>query len=280
MKKTYITIIQLSISILFVSLTIYNIDIRSLITIFNKIDLHFFLLSPIAYFISQIIASERLRNLLNISGFKLTFFENGKIYLIGMFYNFFIPGGIGGDIYKTYLFKKIYNWEVSQTIKIIIKDRLIGLGVLFILLVFLDNDLILKLNLFNKIILSLILFTLGSIITKVIFENNNGFVKSFFLSIAVQLFQFISIILILFSLKIDSNLVEILFVFIISSILSVFSFGGIGIREYIFYSAAYVLTISEVFSTSIGLLFTISAVICSIPGFYFSIKNPSKSWVL
>lgn len=274
MKKTYITIIQLSISILFVSLTIYNIDIRSLITIFNKIDLHFFLLSPIAYFISQIIASERLRNLLNISGFKLTFFENGKIYLIGMFYNFFIPGGIGGDIYKTYLFKKIYNWEVSQTIKIIIKDRLIGLGVLFILLVFLDNDLILKLNLFNKIILSLILFTLGSIITKVIFENNNGFVKSFFLSIAVQLFQFMSIILILFSLKIDSNLVEILFVFIISSILSVFSFGGIGIREYIFYSAAYVLTISEVFSTSIGLLFTISAVICSIPGFYFSIKKP------
>ena len=274
MKKTYITIIQLSISILFVSLTIYKIDIRSLITIFNKIDLHFFLLSPIAYFISQIIASERLRNLLNISGFKLTFFENGKIYLIGMFYNFFIPGGIGGDIYKTYLFKKIYNWEVPQTIKIIIKDRLIGLGVLFILLVFLDNDLILKLNLFNKIILSLILFTMGSIITKVIFKNNNGFVKSFFLSIAVQLFQFISIIIILFSLKIDSNLVEILFVFIISSILSVFSFGGIGIREYIFYSAAYVLTISEEFSTSIGLLFTISAVICSIPGFYFSIKKP------
>jgi len=273
-KKTYITIIQLSISILFVSLTIYKIDIRSLITIFNKIDLYFFLLSPIAYFISQIIASERLRNLLNISGFKLTFFENGKIYLIGMFYNFFIPGGIGGDIYKTYLFKKIYNWEVSQTIKIIIKDRLIGLGVLFILLVFLDNDLILKLNLFNKIILSLILFTMGSIITKVIFENNNGFVKSFFLSIAVQLFQFISIILILFSLKIDSNLVEILFVFIISSILSVFSFGGIGIREYIFYSAAYVLTISEELSTSIGLLFTISAVICSVPGFYFSIKKP------
>ena len=232
------------------------------------------MLSPIAYFISQIIASERLRNLLNISGFKLTFFENGKIYLIGMFYNFFIPGGIGGDIYKTYLFKKIYNWELSQTIKIIIKDRLIGLGVLFILLVFLDNDLILKLNLFNKIILSLILFTMGSIITKVIFENNNGFVKSFFLSIAVQLFQFISIILILFSLKIDSNLVEILFVFIISSILSVFSFGGIGIREYIFYSAAYVLTISEEFSTSIGLLFTISAVICSIPGFYFSIEKP------
>lgn len=274
MKKTYITVIQLSISILFVSLTIYKIDIRSFINIFNKVDLNFFLLSPIAYFISQIIASERLRNLLNISGFKLTFYENGKIYLIGIFYNFFIPGGIGGDIYKTYLFKKIYNWEVSQTIKIIIKDRLIGLGVLFILLVFLDNDLILKLNLFNKIILSLILFAIGSFITKVVFENNNGFVKSLFLSIAVQLFQFISIILIILSLKIDSNLIEILFVYIISSILSVFSFGGIGIREYIFYSAAYLLTISEELSTSIGLLFTISAVICSVPGFYFSIKKP------
>ena len=71
----------------------------------------------------------------------------------------------------------------------------------------------------------------------------------------------------------NSNIIGILFVFVLSSILSVFSFGGIGIREYVFFSAASTLNISVELSTSIGLLFTLSATISSLPGFYYSIKK-------
>ena len=95
---------------------------------------------------SQIISSERLRNLMSVNGYKLSFKENGKLYLIGMFYNFFVPGGIGGDLYKTYLMKKFYSWKVKNTIKLIIQDRLIGLGVLFMLIIFLENGLLFDLN--------------------------------------------------------------------------------------------------------------------------------------
>ena len=106
MKKTLLSIIQISLSVLFIYLTFSKININSLTLVLKESDLMLFSLSPILYFISQIISSERLRNLMSVNGYKLSFKENGKLYLIGMFYNFFVPGGIGGDLYKTYLMKK------------------------------------------------------------------------------------------------------------------------------------------------------------------------------
>ena len=236
-------------------------------------NLFLFILSPITYLISQLFSSERLRKLLMINGFKLSFIENGKLYLIGMFYNFYMPGGIGGDLYKTYLLKKIYSWEVKDTIKIVIQDRLIGLGVLFILLLFLENGLVTDLNHIIKIIISISGYFVGFYLVKFIFKDNKGFFKTFILSFVVQFFQFLSIILIIYSLGITANISQILFFYVISSILSIFSFGGIGIREFVFFSAASILTVSEELSLSIGLLFTISAAISSLPGLYFIIKK-------
>ena len=273
MKKTIISIIQIILSILFVFFTFSKIELNSLSKILKNSNFFLFTLSPITYLISQLFSSERLRKLLMINGFKLSFIENGKLYLIGMFYNFYIPGGIGGDLYKTYLLKKMYSWEVKDTIKIVIQDRLIGLGVLFILLLFLENGLVTDLNYIIKIIISISGYFVGFYLVKFIFKDNKGFFKTFILSFVVQFFQFLSIILIIYSLGITTNISQILFFYVISSILSIFSFGGIGIREFVFFSAASILTVSEELSLSIGLLFTISAAISSLPGLYFIIKK-------
>ncbi len=273
MKKTIISIIQIILSILFIFFTFGKIELNSLGKILKNSNLFLFILSPITYLISQLFSSERLRKLLMINGFKLSFIENGKLYLIGMFYNFYMPGGIGGDLYKTYLLKKIYSWEVKDTIKIVIQDRLIGLGVLFILLLFLENGLVTDLNHIIKIIISISGYFVGFYLVKFIFKDNKGFFKTFILSFVVQFFQFLSIILIIYSLGITTNISQILFFYVISSILSIFSFGGIGIREFVFFSAASILTVSEELSLSIGLLFTISAAISSLPGLYFIIKK-------
>ena len=72
----------------------------------------------------------------------------------------------------------------------------------------------------------------------------------------------------------DKGCGSIIIVFILSSIFSVFSFGGIGIREYIFLSSASILNFSPELSASIGLLFTISAAISSLPGLKFIISKP------
>ena len=273
MKKTITSIIQFFFSIVFIYLTFSKIELDSLVTIFKESNLLLFSLSPILYFISQIISSERLRNLLKVNGYKLSFKENGKLYLIGMFYNFFVPGGIGGDLYKTYLMKKFYSWKVKNTIKLIIQDRLIGLGVLLMLIIFLENGLILNINYSIKFLSIFIIYLIGLNLIKLIFRDNKGYSKTFILSIIVHLFQFLSIISIIFALGINTYILEILSVFIISSILSIFSFGGIGIREYVFFSAASTLSLSSELSTSIGLLFTITAAVSSLPGLYYNIKK-------
>ena len=51
--------------------------------------------------------------------------------------------------------------------------------------------------------------------------------------------------MILFSLGVTENYFGILFVFITTSILSVFSVGGIGVREYIFIVASQTIDISQ-----------------------------------
>ena len=91
MKKTITSIIQFFLSIVFIYLTFSKIELDSLATILKESNLILFSLSPILYFISQIISSERLRNLLKVNGYKLSFKENSKLYLIGMIYNFFVP---------------------------------------------------------------------------------------------------------------------------------------------------------------------------------------------
>ena len=109
---------------------------------------------------------------------------------------------------------------------------------------------------------------------KKIFKNEKTYFISFGYSIIIQLFQFLSIFIILYSLGIDGNLIAVLYVFILSSMFSVFSFGGIGIREYIFLISASSININPEIATSIGLIFTICCAVSSIPGLYYLIRKP------
>ena len=105
MKKKILSLFQVIISLYFIYLTISNIDWINFKNIIQKTN-YWIILAPVFYFLSQVISSERLRYILINNNFKISFKENGLLYLIGMFYNFFIPGGIGGEFYKSYLMKK------------------------------------------------------------------------------------------------------------------------------------------------------------------------------
>src|SRR5690625_7866997 len=44
-----------------------------------------------------------------------------------MFYNFFIPGGVGGDAYKTYLLSKSFDKSLKRIGKLVFVERFLGL---------------------------------------------------------------------------------------------------------------------------------------------------------
>ncbi len=274
MKNKIFSILQIVITVFFVYFTISNLDLSKLFEVLNNINILYLIIAASIYFSSQIISSERLRYILNDNKFIISFKQNFTLYLIGLFYNFFIPGGIGGDAYKSFLMNKKFNWKLSKVVKLLLLDRLIGLGVLCCILIGLYEIIFLNFNFIFLILTLCLLSIIGYYMVKLIFKNQNIFWKSFLYSLASHTIQFISLFIILYSLGIEDSYFEIIIVFILSSIFSVFSFGGIGIREYIFLSSASILNFSPELSASIGLLFTISAAISSLPGLKFIISKP------
>ena len=275
MKNKIFSFLQIVITVFFVYFTVSNLDLSKLFEVLNNINILYLIIAASIYFSSQIISSERLRYILNDNKFIISFKQNFTLYLIGLFYNFFIPGGIGGDAYKSYLMNKKFNWKLSKVVKLLLLDRLIGLGVLCCILIGLYEIIFLNFNFIYLILTLCFLSIIGYYMVKLIFKNQNIFWKSFLYSLANHTIQFISLFIILYSLGIEDGYFEIIIVFILSSIFSVFSFGGIGIREYIFLSSASILNFSPELSASIGLLFTISAAISSLPGLKFIISKPN-----
>ena len=274
MKNKIFSILQIIITIFFVYFTVSNLDLSKLFEVLNNINILYLIIAASIYFSSQIISSERLRYILSDNKFIISFKQNFTLYLIGLFYNFFIPGGIGGDAYKSYLMNKKFNWKLSKVVKLLLLDRLIGLGVLCCILIGLYEIIFLNFNFIYLILTLCFLSIIGYYMVKLIFKNQNIFWKSFLYSLANHTIQFISLFIILYSLGIEDGYFEIIIVFILSSIFSVFSFGGIGIREYIFLSSASILSFSPELAASIGLLFTISAAISSLPGLKFVFSKP------
>lgn len=58
---------------------------------------------------------------------KSTFYNIFKLNLVGMFFNFFIPGGVGGDIVKAIELSKEKTSTRSEALSTVLSDRVFGL---------------------------------------------------------------------------------------------------------------------------------------------------------
>lgn len=280
MKNKLLGIFQIIVTVFFIYYTLSKIGLNKILEVIKSADLLFILFASIVYFLSQIISSERLWFILKENNLIISSKENIKLYMVGIFYNFFIPGGVGGDAYKGVLMNKKFQWSLKKIYKLLILDRLIGFGVILCLIIvfsgfILDLEFISEFN-FVLAPLYALLFFVGRVLVQKIFNNEIVYTKAFFISHIIQILQFGSIILILFSLGVTENYFTFLYIFLISSVLSIFSFGGIGIREYVFFTLASNTALGPDIATSVGLIFTFSALISSIPGLFFLIKMKSK----
>ncbi len=280
MKNKLLGIFQIIVTVFFIYYTLSKIGLNKILEVIKSADLLFILIASILYFLSQIISSERLRFILKKNNLIISSKENIKLYMIGIFYNFFIPGGVGGVAYKGVLMNNKFQWSLKKIYKLLILDRLIGFGVIVCLIIvfsgfILDLEFISEFN-FVLAPLYALLFFVGRVLVQKIFNNEIIYTKTFFISHIIQILQFGSIILILFSLGVTNNYFTFLYIFLISSVLSIFSFGGIGIREYVFFTLASNTAVSPDIATSVGLIFTFSALISTAPGLFFLIKIKSK----
>lgn len=274
-KKLLSTFIKIAISIFLLYFVFTKISIGEILETIRGVNPYFLILSITCFLLSQWISAKRLLIIFHEVGFNLSKESNNILYLIGMFYNFFIPGGIGGDAYKVFILNKKFKWEVKTLTSAVFVDRFIGLTAIGILISLLAYNSLPYRSLFWLIPVSIVIIigTAFIILKHFLPKFLNVYSRTLIISILVQLLQIASVIFIIMSLDNHGNYINYILIFLISSVLSIFSFSGIGIREYIFYEASLLLEIDSSVAVTIGLIFSIITATISLFGIVFHFKN-------
>lgn len=229
----------------------------------------------ILFVLSKMVSSLRLNKFLVSTGIHISERANMKLYLQGMYYNLFLPGGIGGDGYKIYLLNRKYEVRTRKIFWAVMMDRIIGVVALFCMAVVLFCF-IPGMGKYAWYIWILIPIAIS--ISYLAFRRFFPYLLRVFrisnlLSIVVQLLQLCSTLLILLSLKVPGSLEGYLFVFLISSMVAVLplTIGGIGSREFTFMLGAQWLGLDLNLSIALSLLFYLITAFSSFWGIIYSI---------
>ncbi len=238
MAKKIKTIIKFLISFLLLFFVLSKINLNQLISILKEVNLFWLFFAFLFFNLSKITAAVRLNYYFKEIGINLSFKTNLILYYVGMFYNLFLPGGIGGDGYKAYLLKKHFDKKLSLLIAALLFDRISGLVALILLasLLFVFSDYaIYPLNILSIVIGLAVFFGFYFFCRKynkfALYLN-----KNMILALGVQLLQLVCAFFIILSLPQSVNIMDFLVLFLISSVVSVLpvTIGGVGIRELTF----------------------------------------------
>jgi uncharacterized membrane protein YbhN (UPF0104 family) len=242
------------------------------------------LIPAIALFVgSKVATAIRLNAYFANIHISLSFWENWRLYLIGMFYNLFLPGGIGGDGYKVYLLNNQFKTPVKELLKASLLDRLGGLiailGLLFGILLVIE----LPLPLGNPGI-GKILFAVGAtgmipgfwLLQKFLFSNFlPSFWQGIFWSLVGQLAQMAAVVCLLLALGVQDKFLAYQAVFLLSSIVAVLplTIGGVGARELVVVYAHAYAGIQETEAVAFSLLFFLISAAVSLSGAWVKWKR-------
>lgn len=270
-------VLKIALSILGFWYAFQSVESLKIQDILNQSNPFLIALAILAYVLSQVVSSLRLKYVLTAVGDDVPVRWNLKLYFQGMAYNLFLPGGIGGDAYKMIAYGKRSSMPTKQYIVPLLVDRLLGLGAIIVILI----PFVPFINPYDWIDIAAIvspffLITVSYFVIKKWFASYTAKVwKGLAFSVAIQLLQVVAVICILFSIETEASTYSIIpltiFVFLLSSVATAIPvfMGGLGAREVVF---AYVFTAVEQSSETgvwIALVFSTIVVLSSLPGLLF-----------
>ncbi len=275
-KKWAILLAKLVVTAAAIAFVVSKIQISELQQILAKVSVLPLVLATLLFVLSKMVSSLRLRMFLCSSGVEISETTNLKLYWLGMFYNLFLPGGIGGDAYKVYLLQRASGISALRLSGAVLLDRVNGLLAILIL-----NLAMFPLLPFPKmwqwaailvIIPGYLIYMLG---VKRLFPHFHRLTHPTTLwSFGVQLLQCISLLCIARALQLTTDPLPLLFIFMASSVVAVlpFTIGGIGSREVVFLLGSQWLAIPSDAAVTISLLFFVITAVVSLGGIYYQFR--------
>jgi uncharacterized membrane protein YbhN (UPF0104 family) len=266
------TIVKIVVSATALYLVYRKININEMILVLRSANWLWLLLAFLLYNASQLVSAMRLQLFFEAIQVRFSYQYNVLLYYLGMFYNLFLPGGIGGDGYKVYLLNSIYNKSVKSLISSLLHDRVNGLiGLLALMALLLIIRIPTGYDLYGAFIVAGIL--VGAIVyfllIRAVFKIYRGIViRTTLMSIIIQSIQLLAAWCLFLSLGLSSNYLIYLQLFLISSIVSVIpiTIGGIGAREMVFVYGSSIFGINENLAVAFSLLFFLTTAASALIG--------------
>lgn len=128
MKKILITVFQLTVTVAVLYWVYHDPNRRAqMAEAIRNAHYGWVAMAVLAYAIVEIAAAFRWHVLLKVQRIRLSLPRLSGLFLIGMFFNQFLPGGTGGDIIKSYYLLKETPDKKAGALLAVVFDRFIGL---------------------------------------------------------------------------------------------------------------------------------------------------------
>lgn len=284
-RKKLLTVLKIVVSAALIYFIFTKIDFKEVIITLKKSKPQYLILGVLLVALSKVLASFRLNLYFRQIGVKITQLSNLKLYLLGMFYNLFLPGGIGGDAYKGYVIQKKYQTGTKKVVAVLLLDRLSGMLFIFILgsilALLIQNELFQQFSVLIALTIPMAVVVFWWVNKKFFSYVLPVFWKSVGYSALVQGTQLTCILCVLKALSIELATLEYLFVFLVSSIVSVIplTIGGIGSREVTFLYGAEWLGLDAHTSIGISFVFFLITALISLFGIAYHFRKPKLETV-
>ncbi len=233
----------------------------------------------VCYFCSMVFSSWRLLSFFKSIDLRLDPRFNFRLYLLGIFYNLLLPGGIGGDGYKIYLLHKRYNLPAKRVFWAIAFDRLSGLWAIGLIIVALK---IFIPQIEINIAIPLGVFVIGSLIYYFVVKRffpdfSKHFFKGHAKAVLVQSCQVLTIICVLMGQDFHGKFAPYLLSFLLSALAAVvpISFGGAGAREFIFKELSPIFHMDAGLAVFLSVSFYLTSLLVALSGLYYVLR-PSR----
>ncbi|MDY0103178.1 MAG: lysylphosphatidylglycerol synthase transmembrane domain-containing protein [Lentimicrobium sp.] len=254
-----------------------KIDFKEVVNIFNHVNYGWLFAALLLFIISKIFSSLRLNVFFKNIGSGLTENSNLRLYLLGMYYNLFLPGGIGGDGYKIYLLNRKYGTKAQKLFWAVLLDRVNGVLALFVLAMVMVPFIPVP-EIYKYLALAAIPVSAAAYYVMIYwffkdFAKGLNLTNSY--SLMVQVAQLGSAWFILYANHHQEHILPYLFLFLISSIVATLpiTIGGIGSREITFLFGAEIMHLDIHQSIALSLLFYVITAVVSLFGIYFSLNE-------
>jgi hypothetical protein len=134
MKRTVVTLLQIAITVGVLYMLLHDPEKRARMGLaLRHANRSWLFAAFLAYGLVETVAAWRWEKLLAVQGIILSRLRLATLVLIGLFFNFFIPGGTGGDVVKLfYLLREAPGKRAGAVLSVLV-DRIIGLFAVILL---------------------------------------------------------------------------------------------------------------------------------------------------